>query len=42
MTGAGQMLEAFDKYYHENVVMIEATGDVRKSKATNREAAPMQ
>ncbi len=33
----GQMMEAFEKYYHEDVVKVEATGDVRESKAKNRE-----
>ena len=37
MIGQGQMLEAFEKYYHEDVVMVEATGEVRKGKAVNRE-----
>ena len=36
MMGEGKMLEAFDKYYHDDVVMIEATGDVREGKETNR------
>ena len=35
---AGQLLDAFEQYYHEDVVMIEATGDVRKGKEANREA----
>ncbi len=34
----GQLLEAFEQYYHEDVVMIEATGEIREGKATNREA----
>ena len=37
MIGQGQMMEAFEKYYHEDVVMVEATGEVRKGKAANRE-----
>ena len=37
MMGEGKMLEAFDKYYHDDVVMIEATGDVREGKAASRE-----
>ncbi len=37
MMGEGKMLEAFDKYYHDDVVMQEATGDVREGKATNRQ-----
>lgn len=37
MIGQGQALDAFEKFYHEDVSMIEATGDVRQGKATNRE-----
>ncbi len=37
MIGQGQAMEAFEKFYAENVVMIEATGDVREGKDTNRE-----
>lgn len=37
MIGQGQMLDAFEKYYHEDVVMHEATGEVRKGKDVNRE-----
>ena len=37
MIGQGQILDAFDKYYADNVVMIEATGDVFEGKAKNRE-----
>ncbi len=37
MIGQGQMLDAFEKFYHEEVVMQEATGEVRKGKETNRE-----
>ena len=36
MVGQGQMLEAFDKFYHENVVMIEGDGTEHKGKAANR------
>ena len=32
----GQLLAAFDKYYHEDVVMIEGTGDTTSGKAENR------
>jgi len=39
MVGKGQLMEAFEKYYHENVVMVEATGEVRKGKAESREFA---
>ena len=31
------MIEAFEKYYHQDVVMVEATGEVRKGKDYNRE-----
>ena len=37
MIGTGQMSEAFEQFYHEDVEMVEATGDVRKGKAANRE-----
>ncbi len=30
------LLAAFDKFYHDEVVMIEASGEVRKGKANNR------
>lgn len=33
----GQMLDAFEKYYHEDTVMVEATGEERIGKAANRE-----
>ncbi|MEM9985540.1 MAG: nuclear transport factor 2 family protein [Bacteroidota bacterium] len=32
----GKLLEAFDKYYGENVVMVEADGRKREGKAANR------
>ena len=35
---SGQLLEAFEEYYHDDVVMIEATGVVREGKDANREA----
>jgi len=34
----GQLLDAFEQYYHEDVVMIEANGEKREGKAVNREA----
>jgi len=34
----GQLLDAFEQYYHEDVVMIEATGERREGKETNRKA----
>jgi ketosteroid isomerase-like protein len=37
MIGEGKMLEAFEQFYHEDVVMIEATGEKREGKDTNRE-----
>ncbi|MCB9233345.1 MAG: nuclear transport factor 2 family protein [Bacteroidia bacterium] len=33
----GQMMEAFEQYYAPNVVMIEASGQVREGKDANRE-----
>jgi hypothetical protein len=35
---SGRLMEAFEEYYHEDCVLIEATGEVRKGKAANREA----
>ena len=37
MLGEGKMMDAFEKYYAENVVMIEATGEKREGKDKNRE-----
>jgi hypothetical protein len=37
LVSEGKILEAFEKYYHNDIVMIEATGEVRKGKNTNRE-----
>ena len=37
MLGNGQAMEAFENYYHESVVMIESTGEIRKGKDKNRE-----
>jgi ketosteroid isomerase-like protein len=36
MLAQGKMLEAFEKYYHNDVVMVEATGDIRNGKEANR------
>ncbi len=35
---SGQLMDAFEQYYHEDVVMIEANGDIRTGKDINREA----
>ncbi len=37
MSANGKMLEAFEKYYHNDVVMEEASGEVRKGKMVNLE-----
>jgi hypothetical protein len=37
MVKGGQMLDAFEKYYHEKCTMVEATGEVREGKDKNRE-----
>lgn len=37
MINTGQLMEAFEKYYAEDVVLIEATGDKREGKDANRE-----
>jgi len=36
MSAQGKMLDAFEKYYHNDVVMVEATGEARKGKDVNR------
>ena len=36
MSAQGKMLDAFEKYYHKDVVMVEATGEERKGKDVNR------
>lgn len=36
MSAQGKMLEAFEKYYNNDVVMVEATGEARRGKAANR------
>ena len=35
--GEGKMMDAFEEYYAENVVMVEANGDKREGKDNNRE-----
>lgn len=37
MVGQGQILDAFEKFYHEDVVMQETTEAPRVGKAANRE-----
>lgn len=36
MSAQGKMLDAFEKYYHKDIVMVEATGETRKEKDANR------
>jgi ketosteroid isomerase-like protein len=36
MMAEGKLLDAFDKYYHPDVVMVEATGETRKGIEANR------
>jgi SnoaL-like polyketide cyclase. len=38
MIGQGQSMEALEEFYHEDVEVIEATGEVRKGKAVQRES----
>jgi len=39
MMGQGQMMEAFEKFYHDDVTVTEvATGEVRKGKDAQRKA----
>jgi ketosteroid isomerase-like protein len=37
MVEQGKLLDAFEKYYHTDVVMVEATGETRKGKEANRQ-----
>ncbi|MEQ9442818.1 MAG: nuclear transport factor 2 family protein [Cyclobacteriaceae bacterium] len=37
MINSGQLLDAFEKYYHQDCVLVEATGDKREGKDANRE-----
>ncbi len=37
MINTGKLMDAFEKYYHDDVVMVEATGDKREGKSTNRQ-----
>jgi len=34
---SGKLMDAFEQYYHEDVVMIEASGERREGKTANRE-----
>ena len=36
MVATGQMMEAFEKYYHENVIMVEPMSGETKGKDANR------
>ena len=36
MSAQGKSLDAFEKYYHKDVVMVEATGETRKGIEANR------
>ena len=36
MSSQGKLLDAFEKYYHDDVVMIEANGETREGKELNR------
>ncbi len=37
MIFSGQIMDAFEKFYHEDVTMTEATGESWSGKATNRQ-----
>ncbi|MEM6842032.1 MAG: SnoaL-like domain-containing protein [Bacteroidota bacterium] len=37
MVNSGQLMDAFEKYYHQDCVMVEATGDKREGKDANRQ-----
>ena len=36
--GAGQTMEAFETYYHDDVIVKEPTGETRRGKAAQRQA----
>ncbi len=36
--GEGKTMEAFEKYYHDDVVIVEANGDTRDGKDAQRKA----
>jgi len=38
MIGQGQMMEAFEKFYADDVVVVEANGETRKGKDSQRQA----
>ena len=38
MMDEGLMMDAFEKYYHQDVEVVEATGEVRKGKDAQRQA----
>ncbi len=38
LMGQGKSMEAFEKYYHDNVTVVEATGETREGKDSQREA----
>ena len=38
MIGQGQTLDAFEKFYHEDVVVMEPSGEPRNGKAAQRES----
>lgn len=37
LINSGQLMDAFEKYYHDTITMIEATGDTCEGKDANRE-----
>ncbi|MDH3648107.1 MAG: nuclear transport factor 2 family protein [Saprospiraceae bacterium] len=38
LMGEGKMMDAFEKYYAENVIVVEPTGEVREGKDAQRKA----
>ncbi len=36
MSSEGKLIDAFEKYYHDDVVMVEANGETREGKEINR------
>ncbi len=37
LMGEGKLLDAFDMYYHDDIVKVEGNGDIVEGKAANRE-----
>tara|TARA_R110002124_G_scaffold76758_2_gene205691 strand:- start:7451 stop:7699 length:249 start_codon:yes stop_codon:yes gene_type:complete len=40
LLGEGKAMDAFEKYYHEDVIMIEGNSEKHEGKDTNRKREP--